>query len=152
MQQGVLGSTTESSAYHNLKNSPLPYGVIALPLPLDCVPSCRGSIAVWGSNFTENRASRGGAIYVSQTNLTVSSSVFFHNSAHSMGGAMYVGDQAYVALMTTHLNNNNAGQAGWLSRTSSWCLEAPCLLMLSFLDQGDHWQGIDNLGVPLLEK
>ncbi|MFR1958719.1 MAG: hypothetical protein ACLSX9_09005, partial [Methanobrevibacter smithii] len=65
--------------------------------------------AITGSNFTNNKAQYGGAIYICEGNIAISDSLFVNNSADVEGGAIDIGsaiNNPVVAVENSKFVNN----------------------------------------------
>ena len=75
--------------------------------------SNRGSmtLAISNSEFRDNTvirsAARGGAIFVTDGNVTISNSIFVNNSATSLGGAIYAGNQVNDDAVEMHITESS---------------------------------------------
>ena len=69
--------------------------------------------AITGSNFTNNKAQYGGAIYICEGNIAISDSLFVNNSADVEGGAIDIDSAIYNPVVTVENSKfvNNTPQA-----------------------------------------
>ena len=69
--------------------------------------------AITGSNFTNNKAQYGGAIYICEGNIAISDSLFVNNSADVEGGAIDIGSAINNPVVTVEDSKfvNNTPQA-----------------------------------------
>ena len=69
--------------------------------------------AITGSNFTNNKAQYGGAIYICEGNIAISDSLFVNNSADVEGGAIDIGSAINNPVVTVENSKfvNNTPQA-----------------------------------------
>ena len=71
--------------------------------------------AITGSNFTNNKAQYGGAIYICEGNIAISDSLFVNNSADVEGGAIDIGsaiNNPVVTVENSKFVNNTATSIG----------------------------------------
>ena len=80
------------------------------------------TLTISNSEFRDNsivrNPARGGAIYLSDVNITISNSIFVNNSATSLGGAIYASnemrndDRVDVLIIQSSFINNHADTCG----------------------------------------
>ena len=116
----TISNNKGNSGFYDLKGSYLIYivnstflnndaGVILVINPSG---NDKNSLVVLNSEFINNSASKGSAIYVDKGNLTVQNSLFMDNNALSDGGAIYnINSLAYVKN-NTFINNSAVNRGG----------------------------------------
>ena len=90
-----------------------------------------GSLLLNRSNFTDNNASVGGAVYISFTNSTIDNCIFDSNKLSDMdstscGGAIYC-DMSNVTLIHSRFINNSAYLGNAVYACDSWYDISNCL-------------------------
>ena len=69
----------------------------------------QGIPSFMNTNFTENRATTGGVMYLADgANVTISDCLMFNNSAGSLGGALYLLSDSHSVISTTIIQENSA--------------------------------------------
>ena len=75
-----------------------------------------GVVNVVGSTFTDNSASRGGAIFSQGFSLTIVETRFVANNAFNIGNAIFVAENSKISLEESTFLLNRLGSTGTLSQ------------------------------------
>ena len=75
------------------------------------------------SNFTNNTANNGGAIYIQIPDTVINNSIFNNNTARNLGGAVYMNGEGNILVDSNFTNNTDSVDSGALYATGSIYLE-----------------------------